>query len=114
MRRTLKGTSLVEALVSSVIFLTVFLIAMDSLMNITRMSVSGPSPVEIEDAIRECVGNVPGARDASRTYDYAWGQVTVESKSYGHLERVLEVTAVARADNGRTVIYRYLLRSDEE
>lgn len=55
MKTTLQGASLVEALVASVIFLTVFLIAMSSLINIARIKVSGPSPMEIEDAVENAL-----------------------------------------------------------
>lgn len=114
MKITLKGASLVEALVASVIFLTVFLIAMNSLIGISRIRISSPSPVEIEDAVEECISRFRGESDDSRSYDYWWGVVEVEAKSYKTSDEVLDVTVSAKAKNGRTVIYRYIVNDNEK
>ncbi len=55
MKKSLKGASLVEALVASVIFLTVFFIAMSSMTDIARVNLSGASPVDMEEAVRQCL-----------------------------------------------------------
>lgn len=114
MKITLKGASLVEALVASVIFLTVFLIAMNSLVAISKIRISGPSPVEIEDAIEECMSMFRGESDDSCSYDFQWGVVEVEAKPYKTLDEVLDVTVSAKAKNGRTVIYRYIVNDNEK
>lgn len=114
MRKTLKGASLVEALVASVIFLTVFLIAMSSLINIARIKVSGPSPVEIEDAVEECIARFKYESDNSRSYDFEWGVVEVDAKPYETFAEVFDVTVSAKVKNGMTVIYRYVIKRNED
>lgn len=114
MKNTLKGASLVEALVASVIFLTVFLIAMSSLINIARIKVSGPSPVEIEDAVEECIARFKDEFDDSRSYDLDWGVVEVNAKPYEISDGVLDVTVSAKVKYGRTVIYRHIIKRNED
>lgn len=114
MKTTLQGASLVEALVASVIFLTIFLIAMSSLVNIARIKVSGPSPVEIEDAVEECIAKFKDESDDSRSYDFEWGVVEVDAKPYRASDRVLEVAASAKVKYGRTVVYRYIIKRNED
>lgn len=114
MKNTLKGASLVEALVASVIFLTVFLIAMSSLINIARIKVSGPSPVEIEDAVEECIARFKDESDNANSYGFEWGTVELNAKPYGASDEVLSVTASAKVKYGRTVIYRYIIKRNED
>ena len=114
MKTTLQGASLVEALVASVIFLTVFLIAMSSLINIARIKVSGPSPVEIENAVEECIAKFKDEPDDSRSYDFDWGVVEVNAKPYETSDGVLDVTVSAKVKYGRTVIYRYIIKRNED
>ncbi|MBQ8838383.1 MAG: hypothetical protein IJ005_03595 [Bacteroidales bacterium] len=109
MKTALKGASLVEALVASVIFLTIFLIATDSLINIARINIDGPSPVEVEEALRDCIRRFEVKPDNGRSYDFDWGVVEVGAKPYRRSDEILDVTITARTWNGRTVIYRYLL-----
>ena len=114
MKTTLQGASLVEALVASVIFLTIFLIAMSSLVNIARIKVSGPSPVEIEDAVEECIDKFKDESDNSRSYDFEWGVVDVVAKPYETFAEVFDVTVSAKVKYGRTVIYRYIVKRNED
>ena len=114
MKTTLQGASLVEALVASVIFLTVFLIAMSSLINIARIKVSGPSPVEIEDAVEECIEKFKNESDDSRSYDFDLGVVEVNAKPYETSDGVLDVTVSAKVKYGRTVIYRHIIKRNED
>lgn len=114
MKTTLQGASLVEALVASVIFLTIFLIAMSSLVNIARIKVSGPSPVEIEDAVEECIAKFKDESDDSRSYDFDWGVVEVNAKPYETSDGVLDVTVSAKVKYGRTVIYRRIIKRNED
>ena len=114
MKNTLKGASLVEALVASVIFLTVFLIAMNSLVNIARLNVFGPSPVEIEAAVEECLAKFKDESDNSHSYDFDWGVVDVNAKPYGMFDGVLDVTLSAKVKYRQTVIYRYIIKRNED
>lgn len=109
MKRFLKAASLVEALVASVIFLTVFLIAMDSMMNIARINVSGASPVDMEEAVRECLERFAEGSAKKASYDYMWGNIEIEAEPYKAVDDLLDVTVTAKAKNGCTVIYRYLI-----
>lgn len=114
MKTTLKGASLVEALVASVIFLIVFLIAMSSLVNIARIKVSGPSPAEIEDAVEECITRLKYDSGNTRFYNYEWGVVEVDTKTYEMFDGVLDVTVSSKVKYGRTVIYRYIINNDDK
>ncbi len=109
MKMSLKGTSLVEALVASVIFLTVFLIAMDSLTNIARLNLSGASPVAIEEAAGECLEKFAEGTADKAAYSYPWGDVEIVAEPYRQADDLLDVTVRAKSKNGYTVIYRYLI-----
>lgn len=109
MKKTLKGASLVEALVASVLFLTVFLIAMSSLMTIARITVSGPSPVEMEESVKEGLDRFKKGTGNSGSWNFRWGVVEVEAEPYRTADDVTAVTVTAKADNGRTIVYRYLI-----
>lgn len=109
MKISLKGASLVEALVASVIFLTVFLIAMDSLANIARLNLSGASPVAMEEAVGKCLEKFAAETANRRTYSYPWGDIEIGAKPYDAAGDVLDVTVMAKVKNGNTVIYRYLI-----
>ena len=109
MKRSLKGASLVEALVASVIFLTVFLMAMDSLMNIARINHSGVSPVEMEAAVRDCLKKIEDGSTDKRSYCYQWGSVEVDAQPYKAFDDLLDVTVTAKAKNGCAIIYRFLI-----
>lgn len=109
MRRSLKGTSLVEALVASVIFLTVFLIAMDSLTGIARVNLSVTSYVAMEVATGECLKQFAAGNTDKATFGYHWGCVEVTAEPYGQMAGLSEVTVTAKSSNGYTIIYRYII-----
>ncbi len=110
MKWSLKAASLVEALVASVIFLTVFMIAMSSLTNIARINCIGPAPVDVEDAVKECMEKFAEQPAPSASYEYEWGAVAIQAEQYKGVGGLLDVTVTARAHNNRyTVIYRYLI-----
>ena len=73
MKKSLKGASLVEALVASVIFLTVFFIAMSSMTDIARVNLSGASPVDMEEAVRQCLESFAAGTADKASYAYMWG-----------------------------------------
>ena len=98
-----------EALVASVIFLTVFLIGMHSLTNIARINRSGPSPVEMEQAVRECRNLFENESINQKVYQYDWGTVEFKADPYRMFDDLYDVTVVAKTKSGNTVVYRYLL-----
>lgn len=106
---SLKGSSLVEALVASVIFLTVFMIAMTSLVNITKLNLSTASVPEMELAVGECMDKFSLEFGTSASYGYEWGHVEITTVPYRSLDDLLEVTASAKAKRGGDIIYRYIL-----
>lgn len=112
MKQRLKGASLVEALVASVIFLTVFFIAMDSLMNISRVSLPVVSPVDIEMSVNECVKKFAEGMDSKASFSYTWGNIEIDSIPYKAADCVLDVTVSAKDKNGCLVIYRLLICQD--
>lgn len=109
MKMFLRGTSLVEALVASVVFMTIFLIAMVSLANVTRIRLSGMTPEVVEMAICECVVKFAKGTDHKVAYSYPWGDIEIMAESYRDVGNMLDVTVTAKSKNGHTVIYRYLI-----
>ncbi|MCX4336579.1 MAG: hypothetical protein K1V99_11585 [Bacteroidales bacterium] len=109
MKKSLKGASLVEALVASVIFLTVFFIAMSSMTDIARVNLSGASPVDMEEAVRQCLESFAAGTADKASYAYMWGDIEIESEPYKAADDLKDVTVTAKAKNGCTVIYRYLI-----
>ena len=109
MKLSLIGTSLVEALVASVVFLTIFLIAMDSLTNIARIRLSDVSPKAVEMAIGECLVKFSEGTDYKAAYSYPWGDIELRAEPYRDVDNMLDVTVTAKSKNEHTVIYRYLI-----
>ncbi|MGM9763932.1 MAG: hypothetical protein ACI3ZQ_07930 [Candidatus Cryptobacteroides sp.] len=108
MKNSLKAASLVEALVAAVIFMTVFIIAMDSMTNIARINFSAVSPVEVENAVKDCMEKFEAGTDDRTSYEYSWGKVEIKAETCRMTDALSDVTLVAKAKNGNTVIYRYL------
>lgn len=109
---SLKGASLVETLVASVIFLTVFLIAMNSLTDIARIRFSGISPVDMEEAVRVCMGRFEEGVADKEVYHYMWGIIEIEAVPYKAVDGLLDVKVIAKGKNGCIVLYRYLICRD--
>lgn len=109
MKRSLKGASLVEALVASVIFLTVFLIAMNSLTDIARVRFSGTSPAVVEEAVGGCLAKFAAETADRAVYSYPWGDIEIVAEPYRASDDLLDVVVTAKVKNQNTVIYRYLI-----
>ena len=61
----------------------------------------------------ECIARFKDESDDSRPYDFDWGVVEVNAKSYETSDGVLDVTVSAKVKYGRTVIYRHIIKRNE-
>ena len=111
MKHILKATSIVEALVAAVIFLTVFMVAMNAFTNLSRIGMNNiVSPVEVEDALWECIRRFEKNESEIQIYEYRWGSIEVKASPIGMYERVEQINVTAYLNNGRTICYRKLRR----
>ncbi len=113
MKRYLRAASLVEALVASVIFLIVFFIAMNSIVNISKVNVVYQNILEIETKISDCVRCFQDMRDSTRLYDYDWGTIELCAKPYNTVEELYELSVIVRCAEHNIIVYNYLVAKDE-
>lgn len=111
MKHRLKATSLIEALVAAIIFMTVFMIAMDALTNLSHIGMNNiVSPVEVEDALWECIRRFEKNESEIQIYEYRWGSVEVMVVPFAMNEKIEKIRVTACLNNGRTICYRKLRR----
>ena len=101
----LKATSLLETVVSSLIFLIVFGVAMGAASHINR--ISHPDWAEMEkdfNAYRDSIRTV----DAGR-YEYgcSWGKLLFETVKKEEPEGLAEISMTATMRGGQKIVYQY-------
>lgn len=110
LRTKLDGSTVMEVIVASAIFMLVFFMAMDILPRIGSMVPDGTllrMEVDMKACIHEFVSGGYDGEEHIRTYD--WGQISVAVKPYDRLEELRDMTFTAETGNGKnTYVYRIL------
>jgi hypothetical protein len=118
LKMRLAGSSMIEAIVASLIFLTVFVLSLSALTGLTLRKDEGYVLLEVERALAGCFlryGDGTGSQ-GSYTEDFKWGSVTTTIETYGDYENIGQVVLRAGITGSRKVIeYRRLvvLRSED-
>ncbi|WP_291530709.1 hypothetical protein [Bacteroides sp. UBA939] len=109
-RRTLSASTMMETITASVVFMIIFVLAMDTL---TRLVVNGNEDSDsllIETDMNKCRRRicqstlVPGVE----TYEYDWGQMVVEITAYKDKEDIYQIEMIATTDKHREIRFRFL------
>jgi hypothetical protein len=108
----LKGASMIEAIVASLIFLLAFAISLSTLTGLTLREDEGYVLLEVERAISDRFTLYGDGIRAQGTYTdtYEWGKITTSITRYGDYENIQQVAMRATITGSRkTIEYRRLV-----
>jgi hypothetical protein len=113
----LKGSSMVEAIVASLIFITVFAISLTTLTRLTLRKDEGYVLLEAERAMAECSMRYGNGTWSEGEYndDFEWGEITTVIAPYSDYKRIQQVSLrVTIRGSRKTIEHRGLtVRKDE-
>lgn len=116
-QRKLAGSTIVEAIVASLIFLTVFVISLSTVTGFTLREDEGYAVIEAERRLRDCFVRYGDGTWAEGSYtdEFGWGRITTVIAPYGDYERLRMVVMRAVLCNSRKSIEfrRLIICSDE-
>lgn len=114
---SLPASTLVEAIVASVIFLAVFAISLNTVTRLTTGEKDYITMVEVDYAIKSCFreysggGHLPGKYN--KTYD--WGEITIEINPYGNYPELQQLMISADIHNrNKYMEYRHIIHMADE
>ena len=112
----LRASSLLEAIVASVLFMTVFAVSLETLGRLTLSGDGGEVRMAMDNALQHCQREYlsqPHA-DASVTKTYPWGTVAVTLEPYGNTSglQLLVLTAACEKTRQRVQWRRILYHPD--
>lgn len=104
----LKASTLLETIVASVIFMIVFVIAMDTLTRILVSNHKDNDFLVIESAFSRCINEMKNKelKIGEQSHTFEWGEIYVNISLYK--EAVFQVHMQAVTREKREVNYRYL------
>lgn len=103
-----KASTLLETVVASVIFMIVFIIAMDTLTRILISNHKDNDFLVIESAFNSCMHELENKElvAGENTYTFDWGEIHINISSYKEAVYQIHIQAITREK--REVNYRYL------
>ncbi|MBP1615004.1 MAG: hypothetical protein H6Q13_2452 [Bacteroidetes bacterium] len=107
--RKLAASTLLETIIASVIFMIIFVMAMDTLTRLMTFDNEDADYIVIENELRKCKRLVclNELRSEAKTFTYDWGEIDVEISNYK--ENIYQVNMVAVTTNQhRKISYRFL------
>lgn len=113
MKKTLNGSSVIEVVVASVLFLLMFLIAMGTLSRAGMVPHQG-TMLQAESDFKACVTDFETGVFTAGEYEmeYSWGNIFVSVSPYKSLPDIQDVSFKMYISSGRrTVKYRILKQS---
>lgn len=106
----LEASTLPECIVAAVIFMIVFLVALEILSSIALRNDGGEGRLAAEQALRQCREaygrNIPVTQPLTRTYE--WGTVRMEAVPYRGSVYRIDLIATLKKE-GTKIRYRYLV-----
>ncbi len=104
------GSTLLETITASVIFMIVFVMSMDTLTRLLTFDSSDSDCVVIENALSKCKRELcrQELRPGTRVYPYKWGEISVEISTYRGDVFQINMVATGPKEHCKTG-YRFLL-----
>lgn len=106
----LSATSLLETIVSSIIFMIVFIIAMHSMTNLLVYENKQPNYLIIENDMKKCRRMIEGSRidvaENQLRYPFSWGNVIVSVSPYK--DSIILIQMASEIENGQSTGYSFL------
>lgn len=110
LKHTLPATSLLETIVSSVIFMIIFIIAMHSMTNLLVYENRQPDWLIIENDMKKCRRMIEkeGIDENRREhyYPFSWGRIRVSVEPYK--DNILLIEMASEIESGQSVGYYFL------
>lgn len=103
---------MIEAIVASLIFLTVFILSLSTLTGLSLRRDEGYVLLEAERAMTNCFRRYGDGTRARGTYtdEFEWGEITTNITGYGEYENIQQVFLRAKLSGSRkTIEYRRLV-----
>jgi hypothetical protein len=92
---TLKGSTLVETIIASVIFMCVFAISLETVSRLTVRQEGNLALVEAGRRMEECFRDYAGRDNGTYTREYEWGEVRVVLRPYRDYAQLREMVVTA-------------------
>ena len=105
------GSTLIEALTASVIFMIVFTLSMDILTNLSILEITSGNYVMIENDLNKCKLKIEANSDTNKVYFYKWGKIQLNISEYNHPLYCIEMIAIPHK-KGRIISYKFLVKKD--
>ncbi len=105
-RLCLPGSSMIEAIIASLIFLAVFAVSLTTLTGLTLREDEGYVLLEAERALEACASRYgDGTRpDGTYTDTFEWGEITTVVSEYRDYEHIQQVSMRATLSGSRKTI----------
>lgn len=109
------ATSLVETIVSSIIFMIIFIIAMDALTNLLVYDQKNPNYIIVENDLKKCRRTIEkeGIDENMKEhyYSYKWGKIKVSVSPYK--DDFLLINMTSQVVKGQSIGYKFLYANQE-
>lgn len=108
----LSGSTVLETIVASVIFMIVFTMGMDILTRILTFNSKDNENLLIESAFNKCEREIErkGLSIGNEIYTFDWGEIQVTVSQYRN--NLFEVEMNAKTHENKRVIYRYIATNE--
>lgn len=109
----LSGSTILETVVASIIFMIVFSMAMDILTRIVISNHKDNENLIIESAFSKCKREIKrkGLTVGSETYTFDWGEIQINTSDYGN--ELFKIEMNATTNEKKRVSYRYILTQED-
>lgn len=115
--KILPALSLIEIIVASVIFLTVFMISLHTVVSLTIHQKDDTVYIVADMSVKDTLAEYIAGNIDTSLYEkeYSWGNITGRLDPYGDYHGIEELTLVARlSPDNREMIYKYLIERRHE
>ncbi len=100
----LRGSTLVEAVVASVIFMCVFAISLETVLRLTTKKEDNMVLIDVDHRIEECLRDYSRHENGVYAREYDWGRIVVVVRQYKNYPRLREVVVTANTERKRLEI----------
>lgn len=114
---TIAGSSMIEAIVASIIFLAVFLISLSTVTGFTLRPDEGYVLLEAGRQLNACVdryGDGTWPEDTSYEEEYGWGSIEIRITPYRDFDDIRTVAITVHLNGSRKVIEHIFLTVERD
>lgn len=109
LKRKLPGSTMIEAIVASLILLAVFVISLSTVTDFTLREDEGYVLLEAERQLAVCLDSYETWPEGTYEETYEWGRITIRITPYEGFENIRAIALTARlAGSRKTIEYRKL------